>query len=227
MKTNGLPRSTWLATLIALLTTLIWPALAQNPTVAERVTMLKNTIAASKEALRQYEWVESTVVTVGGKENWRKQERCTYGADGRLAKVVLNQTSATEKKQEDLKLYMDKAISLVRAYLPLDPDRILLAKNTDNVMLQPTERGKRARVIFRNYIASDDRLALEVDLSNNRPVAGNVATHFDSAKDTVTVAAKFATLPDGTVYVSEAVLQAKKKKLTVNVQNSGHKKVSP
>jgi hypothetical protein len=53
-----------LTTLIALLLTGggIGPAQAQQPSVSERVAALKATVAASQMVLRQYEWIETTVV---------------------------------------------------------------------------------------------------------------------------------------------------------------------
>jgi hypothetical protein len=50
------------------------------------VGALKATLAASQATLRQYEWIETTVVSLKGEEKSRKQQRCYYGADGTLQK---------------------------------------------------------------------------------------------------------------------------------------------
>jgi len=46
-------------------------ALAQQPTVQERVVALKASLAASQAILKQYEWVETTVVSLKGQEKAR------------------------------------------------------------------------------------------------------------------------------------------------------------
>ena len=43
-------------------------AQAQEPSVPERVAALKATIAASQVILKQYEWIETTVVSLKGDE---------------------------------------------------------------------------------------------------------------------------------------------------------------
>ena len=47
-----------------LLAALALPGFAQQPTTAERVALLKATMAASQVVLRQYEWIETTVVSL-------------------------------------------------------------------------------------------------------------------------------------------------------------------
>jgi hypothetical protein len=66
-------------------------SIARQPTAADRVISLKATLAQSQMVLRQYEWLETTVVNVKGEDKSQKQERCYYGADGKLQKVLLTQ----------------------------------------------------------------------------------------------------------------------------------------
>jgi len=212
-------------------------AFAQQPTAAERVASLKATLAASQVVLHQYEWIETTVVSLKGEEKSRKQERCYYGADGKLQKVLLTQPAPeskkpglrgkiAEKKKEELTGYMQEAVSLVRRYVPPDPARIQAAKDAGKVALQLTEPGKRARLTFSDYLKSGDSLALDVDLTNNHPLAANVNSYLDSEKEPVTLAVTLGTLNDGTTYASKAVLDAKGKNLKVTVENGGYQKVT-
>ncbi len=235
MKTN--PARNFLQTSILglLITGAALPSFAQQPTVAERTMMLKATLAASQTVLRQSEWVETTVISLKGEEKSRKQEQCYYGADGTVQKVVLNQTAPAPKKRglrgriaehkkEELTDYMKEAVSLVRQYIPTDPNRIQMAKDAGRVSLQITQPGRRARLTFSDYLKSGDSLSLDVDLTNNRPLAANVKSYLDSAKEPVTLAVTFSTLNEGTTYASDMVLDAPGKKLKVNVQNSGYRK---
>lgn len=221
--------------LTLLLAALALPGFAQQPTAAERVAMLKATVAASQAVLRQYEWIETTVVSLKGEEKSRQQERCYYGADGKVQKVVLTQSAPApkkrglrgriaESKQEELTDYMKEAVRLVKMYVPPDQGRIQAAKDAGKVSLQPLP-GQRIRLTFSDYLKSGDSLALEVDLTSNRPLAASVNSYLDSDKEPVTLAVKFGALNDGTTYPSESVLEAKAKKLQVTVQNSGYRKM--
>jgi hypothetical protein len=74
-------------------------AQAPQPSVQERVGALKATLAASQANLKQYEWIETTVVSLKGEEKLRKQQRCYYGADGALQKVVVDASPPPDKKR--------------------------------------------------------------------------------------------------------------------------------
>ena len=85
--------------LTLILAALALPGLAQQPTAAERAAQLKGIMEASQGFLRQYEWIETTVISVKGEEKSHKQQRCYYGADGGLQKVELSGTPPPEKKR--------------------------------------------------------------------------------------------------------------------------------
>src|SRR5262249_16050232 len=140
----------------------VLPALAQQPTAAERAMMLKATMAASQAVLRQYQWVETTVISLKGEEKSRKQQQCYYGADGGVLKVDLNSTPEHQKKRglrgriaehkkEELTEYMTKAVALVKTYVPPRPEKIQAVKEAGNVAIEVLDPQKRARLNFRNY----------------------------------------------------------------------------
>jgi hypothetical protein len=91
------------------------------PGPEQRVAALKQSIQESQGRLRKYEWIQTTIVSLKGEEKNRKQERCYYGADGTVQKVLLDGQSAAPpqggrlrqrifaNKKEDMKEYMDYA----------------------------------------------------------------------------------------------------------------------
>lgn len=198
--------------------------------------MLKATMAASQAVLKQYEWVETTVVSLKGEEKSRKQERCYYGADGGVQKVELNKSPEpkkkrgirgriVEKKKEEMTDYMKAAVSLVKAYVPPSPAQIQVAKDTGKVSIDVLQPGRRARLNFRDYVKPGDNLGVEVDLANNRPLALKVSTYLEGASDAVTLDVRMGQLNDGTTYPSNVMLNAKAKNITVTVENSGYRKM--
>ena len=218
------------------LTALALPAFAQQPSAAERVTMLKANIAASQAVLRQYEWIETTVVNVMGEEKSRMQQRCYYGADGGVQRVLLTQTAPppkkrgffrrkiAESKQAEMTDYVKSAVSLVKNYVPLSPARIQAAKEAGKIAIELLDPGKRARLNFRDYEKPGDNLGVEVDLVNNRPLGLKVSTYVEDAKDAAMLDVRMGQLSDGTTYASDIAINAKAKNLRVTVKNSGYRK---
>ena len=139
MKTNLYLRFANQSCLTLLLAALALPVIAQQPSAAERAAMLKATMAASQIVLKQYEWVETTVVSVKGEEKSRQLNRCYYGADGGVQKVPLTAAAPAEKKKglrgkiaeskkEEMTDYMKQAVGLVKSYVPPMPALIEAAK---------------------------------------------------------------------------------------------------
>jgi len=210
---------------------------AQQPSMPERVAALKASLAASKAMLKEYEWIQTTVISVDGEERSRKQERCYYGADGGVQKVLMSQSPPPkpkpglrgrimEKKMEELKDYMQSAVALVKTYVPPDPAMIQAAKDAGNASIQVLEPGQRARLNFKSYEKPGDNLGVDVDLANNRMLGVKVATYIDNAKDAVTLDMTTSKLNNGTTYPANITLNAKAKNLTVTVQNSGYRKTN-
>jgi hypothetical protein len=214
------------------------PAQADPPAPAERVAAIKKSFAESQARLRQYEWVETTVTSLKGEEKSRVLKRCYYGAEGGVQKVPLAappeakaprgiRGRIVEKKKEELADYMQEAAELVHRYLPPDPALIQKAKDAGNTSIRILEPGKRARVEFRNYLKPGDLFSVEIDLAVNKILGLSVATDLGGEKDVVTLDVRFAAFPDGTIYQSQVALVAQAKKVTVNIENAGYRKLEP
>jgi hypothetical protein len=213
----------------------IAPAQTPQPTTQERVAALKTTFATSQANLRAYEWIETTVVSLKGEEKSRKQQRCYYGADGVVQKVVIDASppAATKRglrgaiianKKAELTDYMQGAVRLVKSYLPPDPARMQAATNAGKTSIQVLEPGKRVQVNFRDYQKAGDNLAITINVANNVIAGVGVSSYLNSAADAVTLDASMGQLADGTIYTSNIVLNAPAKNITVNVQNTGYRK---
>ena len=206
------------------------------PAVEQRVAALKQSIAESQARLRRYEWVETTIITLKGEEKDRKQQRCYYGADGKVEKVLLSDEKAAApgggrlkkkivaNKVAGMKEYMESAANLIHRYVPPNPDDIDSAKKREKVALRPGQSG-RVRLEFTDYIQPGDLMAVDVDATANALVALNVNTYLDKPEDTVTLTVGFGALPDGASYNPQITLNAKAKQITVVIQNSGHRPV--
>jgi hypothetical protein len=209
--------------------------MSQSPEVQERVVALKQSVARDQQSIRQYEWIETTVISLKGEEKSRQQKRCYYGAEGSLQKVPVSASPAPSKKRglrgriienkkEELTDYMKQAVALVKTYVPPDAGKIQAAKDAGRVSLDLPGGGRGARLNLRDYSKPGDVLSVEVDPASNRVIGLTVATYLDDAKDAVTLNVRFASLQDGTGYPATEALVAKAKNLSVDVTNSGYRK---
>jgi hypothetical protein len=206
----------------------------------ERVAALKAAMAASQKQLRQYEWIETTIVSVKGEEKSRKQQRCYYGADGMLQKTPIEsgeqaqesggrrrggrvRQTIVENKKEEIQDYMERAAALVHHYVPPAADRLDAAKAAGTVAIRPAPGGESIGLEIGDYLKAGDRLTIDVRPADTRLLALNVASYLDAPDDRVTLGVRFDALPDGTIYAAQSTLDAPAKHVRVVVQNSGYR----
>lgn len=209
------------------------PAAAQAPTNQEAVAALKANLTTSRTLLKQYEWIEVTVLSLKGEEKSRTEYRCYWGADGKMQRVPVGATQTTDKKRglrgkiaenkaKEIGEYMKSAVELVKSYVPLDPDRVEALKAAGKVSFTPA--GSRMGIGFADYQKPGDKLSVTIDMANKTLLDLTVDTWMKDAKDVVGMKALFGTLNDGATYVSEVILTAPSQELEVKVTNSGYKK---
>jgi hypothetical protein len=193
----------------------------------------------SQTRLRQYEWIETTIISLKGEEKGRTQKRCYYGADGTLQKVPIGspapaqespagggrrgrvKAKVVENKKEDMKDYMERAAALVQQYVPPQPADIQRAQDAGKVSANPAGPGL-VRLEVSDYLKSGDRLSIDVDAAANQLRGLSVASYLDQAEDAVALAVQLGTLADGTSYTAQTTLDAAAKKIRVVIQNAGH-----
>src|ERR1700733_9438116 len=111
--------------------------------VQDQVAALNTLLADSQAALRHYEWIETTIVTLHGAVKSRKQERCYYGPDGALKKADVyssgfprgesREAGRIDRKPNELAEAMQNAPSLVKSYIPLNPTDMQAARHAGRV----------------------------------------------------------------------------------------------
>lgn len=226
--------SVTLAILGALVLPAIAPAAAQTASLQERVAALKESLVKSQMLLKQYEWIETRVLSLKGEEKNKTENRCYYGADGKLQKVPVGtppeekkmrglRGKIVEKKKEELTEYMQSAMELIKSYVPPDPERIEVAKNAGKVAIIPA--GSSLRLDIHDYEKPGDTLTFELDMEKNTLLGLKVATWLKDAQDAITMTTRFGTLDDGATYPAEIILLAPAQSLEVKTSNSGYRKI--
>jgi hypothetical protein len=203
--------------------------------VQERVAALKNSMIASQQDLRTYQWVETTTVSVNGEQKSYKEESAYYGADGSIQKIPIASSAPPKKKFglrgaiqeskiEEMTDTMKQATALVKSYLP--PNMALLdqAVKMGNVSLDVLQPGQVVRLNFKNYKMPGDVLSITVNVQTNRLLAVAVNTYMGDPSNPVTMASQMGTLMDGATYTARTELDLPSKKIEVDIVNTGYRK---
>jgi hypothetical protein len=218
-------------------------AASQDPKSPDQVlAAIKQSLGTSQKQIRQYEWIETTIISLKGEEKARKVNRAYYGADGKLVKVPMGDAPQKpaepdrdrgrrgggnvkeriiENKVEDMQNYMEQASKLIAQYVPPDAALIQKAKDANKMAVKPSEGRVLAEIS--DYLLAGDMLSIAVDPKAARLLGLNVATYLEKPEDKVTLAVGMGTLSDGTVYTSKTTLDATAKNIRVVIENSGHK----
>ena len=193
---------------------------------------VKQAMAQNQAQLRQYAWTETVEISLKGEVKRRNQNACSYGPDGTVQKTPIGEPPPppsgrrlkkriVEKKVDELKDYMDRVVSLVGRYVPPDPQSMQAAFAAGKATLRPGA----GILIFGDYAKPGDQMTLTFDQSAKKLISFVVATYLDGPKDTVTVNARFASLPDGTSFVEQSVLDASAKQIQVKTTNFDYHKI--
>ncbi len=213
------------------------PAAAATPAPAERIAALKASVQKDAVALKQYEWIETTNMSLKGEVKSTKQNRCYYGADGKLEKVAVGDQPeekskrglrgrAIEAKKEEIGDYMTKAAAAIKTYLPPDPVKLQASKDAGKASLNVLDPGKRARLDFKDYNMAGDLLGIEIDLTSNKLLGLQVTTMIEGGKQPVNFKTQYGSLEDGTGYPEKTTLDAPEMSVTLVVESAGYKKAA-
>jgi hypothetical protein len=210
------------------------PALPQNPELQEKLAAVKAVAAENKQQLRQYQWIETTQLTLKGDQKPPTQNSCQYGPDGQVQKTPIGpppeqpsggrlKERIIEKKKAEMKDYMQDVKGVLAMYVPPDPQRMQQAYQAGNVALNPVPGA--VNLVFTNYAQQGDKMTLTFDTAAKKITSLNINTYMGETKDVVTLNVQMATLPNGPNYAQQTVLDATAKQLVVTTTNSNYQKM--
>jgi hypothetical protein len=211
-----------------------FPAISQNAELQERLATVKQAAAENKQKLRQYQWVETTPLTLKGDAKPPTKNSCQYGPDGKVQKTPVGpppqqpsggraKQKIIENKKEEMKDYMQDVKALLGMYLPPDPQKMQAAFEAKKVSLSPADGA--ANLVFTDYALPGDKMTLSFDTATKKIAALSINTYMGKEIDVVTLQVKMGSLPDGTNYEQQTVLNASAKQLVVTTTNSNYQKL--
>jgi hypothetical protein len=225
----------------ALMLSAVAPCIAQTGggsggELQQKLAAVKQSVAENQQRLHQYQWTETTQLTLKGEAKPPKTAMCQYGPDGKVQKTPEGapppppsggrmKERIIEKKTEEMQDYMGQVKTLLAKYTPPDPQKMEQALKSGNASLNPDQAAQTVGLVFKNYAQTGDQMTLSFDTATKKVSGLNVNTYLDDPKDVVTLAVTMASLPDGTNYVQQTVLDATAKKLQVTTTNSNYQKI--
>lgn len=229
---NAISKRLMLACAVVLVATI--PALPQNPELQEKLAAVKAVAAENKQLLHQYQWIETTQLTLKGDQKPPTENSCQYGPDGQVQKTPIGpppeqpsggrlKERIIEKKKAEMKDYMQDVKAVLAMYVPPDPERMQQAYQTGKFALNPVPGA--VNFVFTDYAQPGDRMTVTFDTAAKKITSLDINTYMGETKDTVTLHVQMATLPNGPNYAQQTVLNATAKELVVTTTNSNYQKL--
>jgi hypothetical protein len=210
------------------------PTFSQSTQLQEKLAALKTIAAGNKQRLHQYQWIESTQLTLDGDAKPATQNMCQYGPDGQVQKTPIGpppqepsggrlKQRIIAKKKAEIQEYMQNVKGVLGLYVPPDPQKMQQAYQAGNVSINPTPG--EVNLVFTNYAQPGDKMVVTFDTAAKKITSLRVDTYMGQSKDAVTLQVQMATLPDGTNYSQQTILNATAKKLVVTTTSSNYQKL--
>ena len=210
------------------------PARAQG--IQQHLAALKNSMTASQQDLRTYQWVETTTVSVSGQQKSWKEEACYYGADGSLQKTPIASSPPPQKKFglrgaiqsskiEEMTDTMKQASALAKSYIPPNPALLDASAKSGNVSFDMLQPGQVVRLNFKNYKLPGDTFSITLNIQTNKLLGMGVSTYMGDPSKPVQMVTQMGTLNDGATYPARTELDLPSSNIMVDIVNTGYRKM--
>jgi len=211
-------------------------ARGQSPELQQKLAAVKQSVAENQQRLHQYQWTETTQLTLNGDAKPPSQSMCQYSPDGTVLKTPLSappplpsggrmKQRIIEKKTGEMKDYMGQVKTLLSQYVPPNPQKMQQAFAAGKASLNPSPDSGTTSIVFKDYALPGDQMTLTFNTATKKISTLNVNTYMDDPKDVVTLTAQFSSLPDSTNYVQQSILNATAKKLVVTTTSSNYQRM--
>lgn len=204
----------------------------------QKVAAVKLSVAENQQRLHQYQWMETSQLTLKGNVKPSKLSLCQYGPDGQVVKTPLGappdppsggrmKQRVIAKKTAEMQDYMGQVKTLLSLYVPPDSGRMQQALQSGKASLSADPSAGSAQIVFKDYAQPGDQMTLSFNTLTKKVSSVNVNTYMDSPQDVVTLAIQFASLPNSINYVQQTVLEATAKQLQVTTTSSNYQVITP
>ena len=207
----------------------------------QQIQQMQEANAKNEQQLHEYQWIETTTLTLHDEPRPPKRSICKYGPDGKVQKTPLGQQEASTGRQgggfpgrgglvrglvvKHKKEEAQKELAQVRAvtemYFPVDRAKLKQALQSGQVHFVTGDSDEET-IVIDNYAKKGDEVKLTLNHSTMQMERVSIKSYLDKPKDALTAEVQFSALPDGTRYRSSTTVNAPSKKLSVETLNSDY-----
>jgi hypothetical protein len=242
---NHLTKYSIEGTLIALLLTCA--AFAQTPppqapdALPQQIQQMQEANAKNEKQLQEYQWIETTTLTIHDEPRPPKRSICKYGPDGKVQKTPLGQQEASagqqgggfqgrgglvrglvvKHKKEEAQKELAQVRAVTEMYSPIDRTKLKQALQAGQVHFVTGDSDEET-VVIDNYAKQGDEVKLTLNHSTMQMERVSIKSYLDKPKDALTAKVQFSELPGGTRYRSSTTIDVPSKKLSVETLNSDY-----
>lgn len=195
------------------------------------IQMLQESAARNAAQLHTYQWIETTTATADGHTRPPQKSLCHYGPDGTLVRTPLDpqqspqlkggplMRSMERNKMDEIKQEMAQVREVTAMYLPLNPESLRQAVQTQQVGFEREPTGGVA-VVLSNYAKQGDKMTFALDPGTRQIQSISVRTFLSSPNDPLNITVQFSRLEDGTVYPDITNIQAPSGQISITIVSS-------
>ena len=207
---------------------------AQPPQLQQSLAQIKQAVAANRQALTHYTWLEEQTIIVKGEVKKEELFQVRLGPDGKPQRVLTGSTPASpptvgkmrriikRNMTREYEEYAKQIGALAQSYTQSDPQRLQQAYEHGNVTSGPTGLPGGVRLTIANYIKPKDSVVIVFNRPQKMIVSFQISSYLSDPTDAVEISAQFSKLPDGVTCPSGAIVNGVSKQLTVHIQYSDY-----
>jgi hypothetical protein len=209
-------------------------AAAQTPQLQQSLAEIKQALAANKQALTHYTWLEEQTIIVRGEVKKEELFQVRLGPDGKPQRVLTGSTPSSpptvgrmrriikRNMTREYEEYAKQIGALAQSYAQSDPQRLQQAYEHGNVTSGPTDVPGGVRLAIANYVKPNDSVVIVFNRPQKMIVSIHISSYLSDPSDAVEISAQFSKLPGGVTCPSGAIVNGVSKQLTVHVQYSDY-----
>ncbi len=208
------------------------PLAAQAP--QQQVAEFRQMLAANQAKRRMFTWLETTHVAYQGVIKVTKVTDCQYAGPApkpTCTEISLQQAPPpsgflrrriAEKKEGEMKAYMDTVRTLIAEYVPIAPALVDKAYQGGNVAISVDPSNGTKKMVISNYRMPNDNVTVVFNAATKQLISASISTYTGTAASPVPVTANvtFATLPNGVFYAYQKTLNATGAQITVTITST-------
>jgi len=180
-------------------------------------------------AIKSYQWTETMVVRVDGKEKATVVNTCGYNEDGGVSRTPVKGertqvAKGTPGTAPEIDSYVNSAVAVMRGYVRPRPEKLQACEDAGRVSVSTDGKGQKLE--YRDYLKPGDILTLVLDPSTSQILSSSASTYVINSNDRAEIHTEMAQLPDGSSYPSHIKFDTPGRQMGIVATDSNYRKKS-